>query len=78
MPSLSVALTQLNEPLEEKNMQNILIQGDALEPSGTDLIAQIRQLAVGQPVPHGWRVLSGNTSYSSIARVCYRYEVQTL
>ena len=57
-------------------MQNYLISGDPLDPSGSDLIAQVEQLAVGKPVPEGWRVLSGNLTYSSIARVCYRYEAE--
>lgn len=58
-------------------MQNFLISGDALNPSGTDLIAQTRLLGVGKPVPEGWRVLSGSTDWSTIARVCYRYETES-
>lgn len=57
-------------------MRNILISGDALEPCSTDTIAQFRSLAVGKPVPAGWRVLSGNERESTIARVCYRYEAE--
>lgn len=56
-------------------MQNTLISGDPLNPCSTDLIAQLRQLPVGQPVPEGWRVLSGNLTHSTIARVAYRFEV---
>jgi hypothetical protein len=56
---------------------NYLISGDALEPSSTDLIAQTKSLAVGERVPAGWRVLSGNATHSTIARVCYRYEAET-
>jgi hypothetical protein len=57
-------------------MGNILIRGDVLYPSSTDLIAQTKRLDVGLPVPDGWRVLSGNTNTSEIARVCYRYEAE--
>lgn len=58
-------------------MNNFLISGDALYPCGTDLIAQTKSLNVGLRVPEGWRVLSGNTSHSTIARVCYRYEAES-
>lgn len=58
-------------------MQNFLISGDALEPTSCDLIAQTKLLAVGKPVPEGWRVLSGNSTHSTIARVCYRYEAES-
>lgn len=57
-------------------MQNFLISGDALTPCSTDLIAQTKSLAIGKPVPDGWRVLSGNTLGSTIARVCFRYEAE--
>jgi hypothetical protein len=57
-------------------MQNILIQGDPMKPFSGDIIAQIDTLPVGQPVPEGWRVLSGNIHDSSIARVAYRYEIE--
>ncbi len=56
---------------------NQLINGDALAPCSTDLIAQTRQLRVGLPCPEGWRVLSGNMTDSTIARVAYRYEVES-
>ncbi len=57
-------------------MTNTLIYGDPMDPSSTDLIAQQKRLAVGQPVPDGWRVLSGNERESTIARVAYRFEVE--
>ena len=57
-------------------MTNYLLSGDPLEPCSTDLIAQTRLLVVGKPVPEGWRVLSGNTDHSTIARICYRYEAE--
>jgi hypothetical protein len=57
-------------------MTNYLIAGDPMEPASTDLIAQTKSLAVGRPVPDGWRVLSGNERESTIARVAYRYEVE--
>lgn len=58
-------------------MQSYLISGSALARSGTDLIAQIASLPVGEPVPDGWRVLSGNSTQSTIARVAYRFECAT-
>jgi hypothetical protein len=59
-------------------MTNILISGDPLNPQSTDLIVQKKNLAVDQPVPDGWRVLTGNLRTSLIARVCYRYEADTM
>jgi hypothetical protein len=55
---------------------NTLISGDPLNPSSTDLIAQTNYLRVDQPLPSGWRVLTGNIHTSLIARVCYRYEIE--
>ena len=55
---------------------NILIQGDALEPCGSDLIAQLESLPIGRPVPEGWRVLTGNARTSLIARVALRSEAE--
>jgi hypothetical protein len=57
-------------------MRNYLVSGDPLEPCGTDLIAQTQSLAVGERVPEGWRVLSGNERESTIARVAFRYEAE--
>lgn len=57
-------------------MQNHLISGDPMEPLSADLIAQLDTLPVGQPVPEGWRVLTGNVRTSLIARVAYRDEIE--
>lgn len=57
-------------------MQNILISGDPMRPMTVDIIAQLKQLEVGKPVPEGWRVLSGNERFSTIARVAFRYEIE--
>lgn len=56
--------------------RNVLLEGDPLNPSSTDLIAQFADLDVGQRVPHGWRVLSGNVRTSMISRIVYRFEVE--
>jgi len=56
-------------------IRSTVIDGDALAPADTDLIAQVAQLAVGEPVPEGWRVLTGNAHTSQVARVCYRFEL---
>lgn len=55
---------------------NTLIAGDPLEPYGNDLIAQVTTLPVGEPVPEGWRVVTGNSTASLIARVAMRYEIK--
>jgi hypothetical protein len=57
-------------------MTNYLISGDALSPCQSDLVAQTKSLPVGQPVPDGWRVLSGNLRESTIARVAFRFEAE--
>lgn len=62
--------------MERKTMENFLLKGDALNPQSTDIIAQFRTLAVGAPVPDGWRVLSGNERFSEIARVAFRFECE--
>lgn len=54
----------------------VLLRGCPMDPSPGDTLAQFDSLAVGQPVPDGWRVLSGNLSSSEIARVVYRYEIE--
>jgi hypothetical protein len=51
---------------------NHLISGDPLSPASTDLIAQTANLPVGEPVPEGWRVLTGNERTSLIGRLAYR------
>ena len=55
--------------------ENRLIDGDPLNPESTDLIAQRGTLLVGEPVPDGWRVLSGNSIASEVWRVVFRFEV---
>ncbi len=57
-------------------MTNILISGDPMEPSSTDMIHQTASLKVGEPVPEGWRVMTGNNLYSEITRTAYRYEIE--
>lgn len=57
-------------------MQSYLVQGDPLHPASGDLIAQTTSLAVGAPIPDGWRVLTGNVHHHVIARVAMRYEVE--
>lgn len=58
------------------NVSNTLIGGDPMKPNTQDLIAQQGTLPVGKPVPRGWRVLTGNASYSLVARVAYREEIE--
>jgi hypothetical protein len=56
---------------------NYLISGDPLSPESTDLIAQTMNLPVGEPLPDGWRVLTGNEKTSLIGRLAYRYEIES-
>lgn len=53
-----------------------LLEGDPMDPQSTDLIVEQKRLAIGRPVPDGWRVLTGNMNDSLIARVAYRYEIE--
>ena len=53
-----------------------LVEGDALKPDSNDLLVQRTHLPVGEPVPEGWRVLTGNNEASLIARVAYRFECE--
>jgi len=55
---------------------NTLIKGDPVDPCSTDLIAQVTTIRVGERVPFGWRVLTGNNHFSEIGRVAYRYEIE--
>ncbi len=57
-------------------IRSTVIDGDALCPFDTDLIAQTGQLKVGEPVPEGWRVLTGNERTSQVGRVAYRFEIK--
>lgn len=57
-------------------VESRLLQGDPLNPASGDLIAQTARLNVGEPVPEGWRVLTGDEASSLIARVVLRYELE--
>jgi len=56
--------------------KNILIEGDPLAPNDSDIIVQEAHLNVDEPVPEGWRVMTGNNRSSLIMRVVYRYEIE--
>lgn len=56
---------------------NTLVTGDPLSPDPHDIIAQFDHLPVGEPLPDGWRVLSGNVHHSAIGRLVYRFECET-
>lgn len=58
------------------DITNTLIQGDPLDPQIDDQIAQLAVLKVGDPLPEGWRVLTGNHLTSLISRVVLRCEVE--
>lgn len=56
--------------------ESFLLHGDPLAPSSTDLLAQTASLPVGEAVPDGWRVLTGNPRESLVGRVAYRFEAE--
>ncbi len=51
---------------------SVLTEGDALNPQSTDVLTQFGRLKVGEPLPDGWTVLTGNRFDSLVARVVYR------
>ena len=59
-----------------KTVINHLVSGDPLSPQAGDVIAQIAVLNVWEPVPEGWRVLTGNANVSKIARIVLRGEIE--
>ncbi len=54
-----------------------IVSGDVLNPDDYDIIAQQGRLPVGEPVPDGWRVLTGNMHTSLVVRIALRYEIAT-
>lgn len=61
---------------EPMTIRRKLVDGDPMDPCSGDIIVELATLAVGHPVPEGWRVLSGNIHNSQIARVVLRYEIE--
>jgi hypothetical protein len=62
-----------------KNLKSTIINpADNNDPAANDLFAQTATIKVGDAVPDGWRVLSGNNNTSTIARVAMRHEVEEL
>ena len=55
-----------------------ILQGDAMAPEGSDILAALGLLRTGAPVPEGWRVLSGSFYNSSVAAIGYRYEFEEM
>jgi len=53
-----------------------LIKGDPMEPSDTDLIGVVTTIRTDQSVPDGCRVTTGNSSFSEIVGIFYRYEIE--
>jgi hypothetical protein len=64
------------EPGNVWSINFTLIEGDAMEPSGTDIIMARGRLNVGSPVPDGWRVLSGTQRSSDVVAVGFRFEME--
>ena len=60
----------------ELRCRNVLVAGDPLKPSDTDLIAQTVDLAIGvQPMGEFWHILTGRHDANLWARITYRMEL---
>lgn len=58
-------------------LRTVSLDGNGLEtPCAGDLFAQEALLPVGEALPEGWRVLTGNNDHSTIARVVMRCELE--
>jgi hypothetical protein len=55
-----------------------LVEGNPFDPRSDDLIVAYGRLNVGEPVPAGWRVLTGNSQSSLVVVVGYRAELEEL
>ena len=60
-------------------IDRVLIQGDPMNPSSGDRIAETMDVKLTEPQPsesEGWRLLTGNTYFNTWARVALRYEIE--
>lgn len=58
-------------------MKTILIEGDALKPESSDILAQQAYMPLGEaPRGDGWRILTGGPIGNLWARIAYRYECE--
>ena len=57
-------------------IDSVILEGMALEPNSLDLIALKGRLDVGEPIPNGWRVMTGNSLHSLVVAVAYREEIE--
>ncbi len=57
-----------------REVENIEAQGNS-EDCASDLIIQTVRIKVGEKIPEGWRVLTGNNEESLVARVILRAEL---
>jgi hypothetical protein len=55
-----------------------LHEGDAMRPESTDVLIADGRLNVGEKVPDGWRVLSGNPHSSRVMATGFRYEFEEM
>ena len=53
-----------------------MYDGDTMDPSSTDLIIMEGRVEVGQPIPEGWTVHTGNQFDSQVTRIAYRYQIE--
>ena len=58
-------------------MHTQLIEGNALRPESTDMLAQQVYLPLDKaPTGEGWRIMTGGPVGNLWARVAYRYEAE--
>lgn len=55
-----------------------LVKGDESAASDTDLFTVLGRLDVDEPLPEGWRVLTGNRHSSLVAATFYRFELEKI
>lgn len=58
-------------------LDSALVRGEPLRPDQGDILAVLGRLDVGEPVPDGWRVLTGNAYTSLVAATFFRHELES-
>lgn len=56
--------------------ETTLIDGDALTQFASDILVQQGIIDVGEAIPTGWTVLTGNDKHSLVTRVIYRGDLE--
>lgn len=62
---------------KEMTVKSWLVEGDPLQPRGTDIIVQSAHLELDDKPPgEHWRIMTGNNTFNDWMRVVYRYEIE--